>query len=919
MSEEEIFHEALAKSTPEERAAFLEQACAADPELRASVEALLQASVGASAFLAKPPSILAGQDRNEPGAAAIERREPTIPALGHEGPGTIIGAYKVMEQIGEGGMGLVYVAEQQQPIRRKVALKILKPGMDTRAVIARFEAERQALALMDHPNIAKVYDGGETASGRPFFVMELIKGLPINDYCDENRLTPRARLELFHSVCQAVQHAHQKGIIHRDIKPSNVLVTSHDGTPVIKIIDFGIAKALGQQLTDKTLYTQFTQLIGTPLYMSPEQAGLSSLDVDTRTDIYALGVLLYELLTGTTPFDRERLSKASYEEMRRIIREEEPPKPSTRISTLGKTATTVATVRKSDPKRLRQVCRGELDWIVMKCLEKDRDRRYETANGLALDVERYLRGDAVLAHPPSAGYRLRKFVRRNRGPVLAASLFILALLAGIIGTAAGLIRAQNALQAEAEQRQKALAAAEAEKLANEQAQKRLRQIEKGNEILLSVFTDLDPRAEEKLGKPLRAVLGERLAKAAEQIEGESLGDSLVVARLQDRLAESLLNLGMSDKAISLYVKALASREATLGHNHPDTLNTISNLANVYQAAGKLDMAIPLHEEALRLMKPILGSDHPNTLTSMNNLGFAYHAAGKLDLAVPILEETLQLRKAKLGGDHIMTASSMNSLGRAYQDMGKLDLALPLLQEALRIRRAKLGADHSDTLTSMNNLAICYRVAGKLDQALPLLEETLRLRKLKLGTDHPDTVHSMNNLASGYFARGKVDLATPLLEETLRLMKAKLGVEHPDTLYVMNNLARTYQASGKVDLALPLFRESAAGIEKRRFQHSQAARIVHNLIDCLERLKRFDEAEAWRRKWLVHLQERGAANSPAYADELAALGANLQKQNKPAEADRVLRESRTIREKLGPKAVKDAGGGTPKPEAMDKSP
>src|SRR5215470_12628120 len=309
--------------------------------------------------------------------------------------------------------------------------------MDTRDVVARFEAERQALALMDHPNIAKVLDGGTTPSGRPYFAMELVKGVPITQFCDDNRLTARERLGLFVDVCPAVQHAHQKGVIHRDLKPNNVLVASHDGTPVVKVIDFGVAKAVGQQLTEKTVYTQLTQMVGTPLYMSPEQAGQSSLDVDTRTDVYALGVLLYELLTGTTPFDGERLRQAGYEEWRRIIREEEPARPSTRISTLGQAAATVSLNRQSDPRRLKQLFRGELDWVVMKALEKDRNRRYETASGFARDVQRYLADEPVQACPPSVGYRLRKFVRRNKSSlaVAAAILFLLVLSGSIAGWA----------------------------------------------------------------------------------------------------------------------------------------------------------------------------------------------------------------------------------------------------------------------------------------------------------------------------------------------------------------------------------------------------------------------------------------------------------------------------------------------------
>jgi serine/threonine protein kinase/Tfp pilus assembly protein PilF len=414
MKEEEIFHQALARGRPEERAAFLEQACAGDPALRASVEALLRANVGATGFLDQPaPAPVVTVDEQPVG----------------EGPGSVIGSYKLLEQIGEGGFGVVFMAEQTQPVRRKVALKVLKPGMDTRQVVARFEAERQALAIMDHPNIARVFDGGATQSGRPYFVMELVKGVPITEFCDQNHLTPRQRLELFVPVCHAVQHAHQKGIIHRDLKPSNVLVTMHDTAPVVKVIDFGVAKALGQELTDKTLFTGFAQMVGTPLYMSPEQAGQSGLDIDTRSDIYSLGVLLYELLTGTTPFTRERFKKAAYDEIRRIIREEEPPRPSTRLSESKDALPSISAQRHTEPAKLTKLVRGELDWIVMKALEKDRNRRYETANGFAMDVQRYLADEPVQACPPSVGYRLRKFARRHKAGLVLAGLILLILLA----------------------------------------------------------------------------------------------------------------------------------------------------------------------------------------------------------------------------------------------------------------------------------------------------------------------------------------------------------------------------------------------------------------------------------------------------------------------------------------------------------
>jgi WD40 repeat protein/serine/threonine protein kinase len=439
-----IFLEALDRKEPDELLRFLDQTCAADAALRARVEELLCAHRDAGNFLGRPD-----QPAGTPDEPVGER------------PGTVIGPYKLVEQIGEGGFGVVYLAEQQQPLRRKVALKVIKPGMDTKQVVARFEAERQALALMDHPNIARVLDAGTTpgepgrvSAGRPYFVMELVRGIPITQFCDDNQLTPRERLELFVAVCQAVQHAHQKGIIHRDLKPSNVLVTLQDGTPLAKVIDFGIAKAVGQQrLTDKTLFTGLTQMIGSPLYMSPEQAEMSGQDADTRTDIYALGVLLYELLTGTTPFDKERLQEASYEEIRRIIREEEPAKPSTRISTLGQAATTVSANRKSEPRRLSQLFRGELDWIVMKALEKDRNRRYETASSFAADVQRYLHDEPVQACPPSALYRFRKFARRNkRVAVMASFLFaVLVVAVAVLGISYAQVtryleREQEALQ-----------------------------------------------------------------------------------------------------------------------------------------------------------------------------------------------------------------------------------------------------------------------------------------------------------------------------------------------------------------------------------------------------------------------------------------------------------------------------------------
>jgi hypothetical protein len=448
MKELDLFAAAIAIADPGERAALLDGECAGRPDVRQRIEQLLDAHFRSHPLLDPP-------DPEQTGAF--------VPS---EQPGTVIaGRYKLLEQIGEGGMGTVWVAEQTQPVRRKVALKLIKAGMDSKSIIARFEAERQALAMMDHPNVAKILDGGLTQAGRPLFVMEYVKGVPITEYCDATRLSVPERLQLFTQVCQAVQHAHQKGIIHRDLKPSNILVAPYDDKPVPKIIDFGLAKAMHQSLTDKTLHTAHESVLGTPLYMSPEQVQLNNLDVDTRSDIYSLGVLLYELLTGTTPLEKIRMKEAAWAEIRRIIREEEPPRPSTRLSSAN-TLPSLAACRQSEPLKLMKQVRGELDWIVMKALEKDRTRRYETANGFAADVQRYLAEEVVEARPPSAGYRLRKFIRRNKGRVTAAALILLVLVVGAALSTWQAIRATAAERAARDESVRA-ATAEAQALRNE--------------------------------------------------------------------------------------------------------------------------------------------------------------------------------------------------------------------------------------------------------------------------------------------------------------------------------------------------------------------------------------------------------------------------------------------------------------------
>jgi serine/threonine protein kinase/tetratricopeptide (TPR) repeat protein len=911
-----LFCEALDRPTVREQSEFLDQACAGRPDLRARVEALLHAHREGVSFLGEP----VGDARATGAFIPFMNGASPAETLPMEAVGTVIGPYKLLEQIGEGGFGVVFMAEQQEPVRRRVALKVIKPGMDSRQVIARFEAERQALALMDHPNIARVLDAGTTAepdasargpaetlayasgsAGRPYFVMELVRGLSMTEYCDQNNLAIRDRLELFIDVCQAVQHAHQKGIIHRDIKPSNVMATLQDGKPVVKVIDFGIAKALGQQLTDKTLFTNLAQMIGTPLYMSPEQAELSGLDVDTRSDIYSLGVLLYELLTGTTPFDKKRFKEVSYDEMRRIIREEEPPKPSTRMSqcshhapredcvtpsgTASVTRSVMATIettaekRQSDARKLSRLFRGELDWIVMRALEKDRNRRYESASAFAADVQRYLSDEPVLACPPSAIYRLRKVVRRHRGAFLAASIIFLSLVGGILGTSWGLARAETAWQEEALR-------ADGEQKAKEAAQKReaekqavLEFVEKhvfaaarpvgdieglglGHDVTLrraveaalpfvnKSFADqplIEARLRLSIGKSFQD-LGESRT-AAEQFESaraiyvKELGpDHADTVTSMNLLASSYMDLGRLVDALKLNEEVLARRKANLGPDDRDTLMSMNNLGNNYDELGRQADALKLREEVLALRKAKLGPDVADTIASMVNLGISYTKLARHNDALELEKETLSIAKAKLGPNHRWTLNCMISLAETYTNLGRHDEAIRLSKEALTLDEDALGPDHDATLSTVHTLILSYTRANQPTEALKFFEDALEVRKEKFGTDHPSTVLYMRGLAYLYVELGRFADALKLHEEMLTLQKAKLGPDHRDTLNTMHNIAVFYGRLGRRVDALTLSEKTLA-LEKAKLGADDLLTLftMHNLACIYESLGRHSDA------------------------------------------------------------------------------
>ncbi len=841
---ERLYHAALERPL-QDRASFAEQACAHDEWLRNELESMLRNDQPDDDFLDQPAIGVAATE------LAANEGEPASIQLG-----SLIGAYKIVELIARGGMGVVYRAEQQYPVRRNVALKIIKPGMDSEQVIARFEAERQALALMDHPNIARVLDAGATSLGRLYFVMELVDGVPITQYCEQHELDLRERLGIFIPVCQAIQHAHQKSVIHRDIKPSNVLVTIYDGQPVPKVIDFGIAKAMQEPLTERSMHTQAGAVIGTLEYMSPEQAGGFTEDVDTRSDVYSLGAVLYEMIAGSTPLSSHSLRNSSEFDIVRRIREEDPPPPSARM---GKV-------------KASRTVNGDLDWVVMKALEKDRGRRYETVNGLMRDLQRYLAQEPVEAAPPSVSYRVHKFVRRHRIALLTVAAFAALLIAGLVVSFRMAIRASRAEEA-------AIAV-------NHFLQ---------NDILAqaSAANQAGPGARPDPDLKVRTALDRAAARLAGKFDRQPDAE----AAIRDTIGRAYLDIGLYPEARKQLELALDLQRRILGTGNSKTIDILSDLGHTARRQGKYDEAGSLFNEAIPLARRVLGPESPDTLRALNGLAAVYTAQGKYAQAEALLRQTLEIRQRRLGREHPDALESMRDLARACSGQAKYAEAEALLTQVVDARRRVLGPEHPDTLQAMIPLAhsycsrgdypaaeklyrqtleiqrrvlgphhpdaldCMYRLAynalpflGKYREAEELYTQTLAVQRRTLGPEHRDTLRTMGGLGTVYSAQGKYAQAEAMHSQTLEIRRRALGTEHPDTLGSMGDLGKDYLWQGKYAQAEAMF--SQAMDTSRRMLGPENPTVVSSLSELAalyQRQGRYDQASACAEKALDALR------------------------------------------------------------------
>ena len=810
-------------------------------------------------------------------ATALDLDAPTLPdadggrRTGYRSDSIRIPNYRILELLGAGGMGEVWAAMQEQPIRRKVALKVIKLGMDSRQIVARFQHERRALALMSHPNIAAVYEAGTTLDGRPYFAMEYVPGEPLTTYCNRHRLSIPERLELFLKICEGVQHAHQKGIIHRDIKPSNVLVTVQDQEPVPKIVDFGLAKATSQGLTEETMHTAIGAVVGTLEYMSPEQLELTGVDIDTRSDIYSLGVLLYNLLVGSVPFPQKEMRASHLDELRRIIRDKDPSKPSTRLSIAQETKTEVAEHRSQDPTALVKRIRGDLDWITLKALAKDRTRRYQTANALRMDIRRHLDNEPVLARPPSAIYKTGKFVRRHRAPVVAGLLVLLAVIGGAIGTTAGLLRA---LRAESRATQEAETA------------------QRVSDFLVEIFRVADPNEAQGETITARQILDE----GSRRISRELKQQPTTRARLMSTIGTVYRYLGLYQESRELLEDALELRRAELGEESLELADSLSALGGLDILEGNLAQARSRAQRALAIREGSLPPDSPAIADSLMLLGWVLANQADHTAAIPHFERALAIRQGGAGAENVDVAESQHGLGLSYWRLGEYDQAEKHLRLALTTYEAVLGPDDSRIGGTLNDLAAFYQDSGKDRLALPLLERTLAIKERVLGPFHPNVASSLNNLAIAYDRDERPGDAEPLSQKALAILEASHGTEHQQTVLALANLAWVKYRQGKSAEAEPLYERALATYTRTVGRaHRNVAILLQDWsllyadqgeLEQAERLL-VEAAEIW--------EETAGPKHPSLAACLASLADLYDRQGKSAQADALRRRVESIRE------------------------
>jgi eukaryotic-like serine/threonine-protein kinase len=771
---------------------------------------------------------------------------------------TTIGPYRLVQRLGVGGMGEVWRAEQTEPLQRTVALKLIKAGMDTKAVVARFDSERQALAMMDHPNIAKVFDAGETPEGRPYFVMEYVPGLAITDYCDKRRLTIKQRLALFMQVCDGVQHAHQKAIIHRDLKPSNVLVEEVDDKPVPKIIDFGLAKATGQSLTDMTMLTEVGAMLGTPDYMSPEQADRNERNIDTRTDVYSLGVILYELLVGALPLESQELREAGMEAMLQKICEQEPLRPSTKLRSLGKSAQDSAGKRREEPQSLERHLRGELDWITIKALEKDRTQRYGSPSDLAADIQRHLLDQPVLAGPPSAGYRARKFIRRHRfGVGVAAAAVVL-----LIGFAASM-----ALQARriAKERDRASRIAD---------------------FMTQMFTVSDPSEARGNSVTARAILD----KASNEIKTGLAKDPEVQSELMFTMARTYASLGLYSVAQGLSATALESRRHLLGPKDSKTLESMTQLGWILDRQGHDDEAEKLIRQTIDQARRVLGPEDPVTLDAMDRLAVILENQGHFDQEEKLLRHLIEIRSRRFGPEDQRTLRSEVNLADALSLEGHTAEAEGMYRKTLEIEQRVFGPEHPQTLATMHNLANRIQEQGRYPEAEDLYRKTLAIAQHVMGPEHPETVSTITTLADTLYYEGRYPEAEKLQREALEIQLRTVGSEHPYTTRTMEGLANVLAAEGRADEAEKLQRQ-VLEIRQRILgpEHTDTLVSKYNLANVLVGEGHFPEAEKLiRETFEAQTRVLGPENGDTMASK-SELANILNKEGRYQEAEKTAQQ------------------------------